>query len=146
MGVELAFCTRVKYGVLLSAGDEGSLLSSWEVAALAECTVLSHLRDLLNSNVSQKPGLQCCLIPHSKPACWIDLERLGGFSGGDLWDSSYCVFVFPRTCDQNPPFHFFFSWHTWRMCIDRFKYNILQFRPVGCAIHFFCPSKNGKEL
>ncbi len=76
----LAFWTRVKYGVLLSAGDEGPPLSSQEVAALAECTVLSHLRDLLNSNVSrlrQKPGLQCCLNPHSKLACWIDLDTLG---------------------------------------------------------------------
>lgn len=54
---------------LASAGDEEPSLSSQEVAALAECTVLSHLRDLLNSNVSwlrQKPGLQYCLNLHSE--------------------------------------------------------------------------------
>lgn len=147
----LAFCTRVKHGVLLSAGDEGPPLSSQEVAALAECTVLSHLRDLLNSNVSrlrQKPGLQCCLNPHSKLACWIDLETLGRVFRTAIYWTARAVSI--KSCFLVPAarillIFIFLSWHTWRMCIDRFKYNILRFSPVGCAIHFFCPSKNRKK-
>lgn len=116
--------------VLASAGDGGPPLSSQEVAALAECTVLSHLRDLLNSNVSrlrQKPGLQYCLNLHSKPG---RVSRTAIF-----W--TVCGFLVPVDGILRSFIYFFWTWHTWRMCIDRFKNNIPQFSPVGCAIHFW---------
>lgn len=142
---------RVIYLFIHSTASGCSVLAFCTHEWRAECTVLSHLRDLLNSNVSrlrQKPSLQCCLNLHSKLACWIDLENA---REGDLLDGSCCVckIVFPRTCGQNPPyiiFIFIFGLDILEGCVlIDLKYNILQFSHVGCAISFLLSLQESKR-